>query len=225
MNARLRVALWDVDGTLVRTTPRVGPNVYVDAVQLAGGTVLTGPVGPQHGTTDGQVIWSLLAENGLPEELHSVATEHLERLSAERDREPGARESTPGTSEALVAIAADGWVNGLLTGNSATRARFKMEGTGIDPDLFDWDRGFFGAHARVRADITSEAAEKLAGAIAVIIGDTPADGIAADHVGFPFIAVATGKYTVEELQATSAVLVVPDLLVGLPDVRAKLAEF
>jgi phosphoglycolate phosphatase len=219
-----RIALWDMDGTLVRTTAKVGANVYVDAVALAGGKELIGPVGLQHGNTDGQVIWSLLAENDLPEDLHEVATAHLERLSSERDTRPEAREATPGITEALHAVAGAGWVNGLLTGNSATRARYKMEGTGIDPDLFDWDRSYFGSHARIRNDITSRAAEELAGSTVVIIGDTPGDGTAADHVGFPFIAVATGRFSVEELLETNAVLVVPDMLAGLPDVLAKLAE-
>lgn len=227
MSVPLCVALWDVDGTLVQTTPRIGANVYLDAVELAAGRApmgVIGPVGPEYGNTDGQVLWSLLAANGLPEALHEAATAHLERLSYEQDRRPEARVRTPGIVEALKAVAHDGWVNGLLTGNSATRARYKMEGTGIDPDLFDWSRSFFGSHARVRTDITSLAAEQLAGARVVIIGDTPGDGSAADEVGFPFIAVATGRIGMDELMRTNAVLIVHDMVVGLPEVRRTLAE-
>lgn len=46
---------------------------------------------------------------------------------------------------------------------------------------------------------------------------------AADAVGFPFIAVATGVFDEDALRATSAVTVVPDLIIGLPAVLEALA--
>ena len=50
---------------------------------------------------------------------------------------------------------------------------------------------------------------------AVIVGDTPKDGEAADSAGFPFLAVATGSFTADELRATNAVLVIDDFATGL----------
>jgi exonuclease SbcD len=79
---------------------------------------------------------------------------------------------------------------------------------------------------------TSHEQEALIGdlgpdALAVILGDTPSDAAAADAVGFPFLAVATGVYDESALRATSAVVVVPDLERGLPavlDALGRLAD-
>jgi phosphoglycolate phosphatase-like HAD superfamily hydrolase len=114
------------------------------------------------------------------------------------------------------AVAAAGWTNGLLTGNSPHRARVKLAGAGIDVAAFDWDRSWFGGRYLRRSDLTAAARADLGDTIAVVVGDTPADGAAADAVGFPFLAVATGAYSEEDLRRTSARVVVPDLVEGLP---------
>ncbi|WP_049973430.1 HAD family hydrolase [Curtobacterium sp. B18] len=77
-------------------------------------------------------------------------------------------------------------------------------------DAFDWDHSFFGDTEVERTGVTARAAEALAGTRAVIVGDTPRDGEAADAVGIPFLAVATGVYDVEALRATSAVTIARD---------------
>jgi len=53
--------------------------------------------------------------------------------------------------------------------------------------------------------------------------DTPRDDEAARAAGIPFIAVATGAFTVDELRQTEAILVVPDLVAGMDDVLAAVA--
>ena len=75
-----------------------------------------------------------------------------------------------------------------------------------------------------RSDLTAAARTDLADSTAVILGDTPADGAAADAVGFPFLAVATGAYSEDELRTTSARAVVPDLVSGLPTLLEALAR-
>ena len=122
----------------------------------------------------------------------------------------------------LAAVDAAGWTNGLLTGNSPARVRFKFAGAGLDASAFDWRRSYFGDRALRRADIIRAAAAGMAGETAVILGDTPSDGVAADAVGFPFIAVATGVFDEATLRATSAIAVVPDLQRGLPQLLAAL---
>ncbi len=58
----------------------------------------------------------------------------------------------------------------------------------------------------------------------MIIGDTPADGVAAEAAGFPFVAVATGAYFVGQLRAPDAhaAVVVADLEAGHDEVMAYL---
>ena len=207
--------LWDVDGTLLRNGVNAG-GLYGEAIELATGRPLAVPVPLAHGKTDGQILWEALESNGLPRDLHTAASAELDRLSLERHLGGSRREISPGISDALDAARRRGWTNALLTGNSANRTRYKMEGAGLDAALFDWEHSFFGDLSPVRSELTLRAAAALAGHAALIVGDTPGDGVGADAAGFPFVAVATGHYTTAELAETGAILVIDDLESGLP---------
>jgi phosphoglycolate phosphatase len=206
--------LWDVDGTLVRNGKDAG-NLYHEAVELAHGSSIANRLPNTHGKTDGQILRETLAAHGLAEELHAAASQHLDELSRLRHESGNHRELCLGVHEALAATAARGWVNCLLTGNSATRSRFKVSGAGVDPDLFDWQHSWFGEVAPIRSDLTLRARAELPDDTLVIIGDTIGDDVAATAAGIPFIAVATGVFTAEELRATDAVVVIDDLASGL----------
>jgi phosphoglycolate phosphatase len=205
--------LWDVDGTLLRNGVNSG-GLYSEAVELAAGRPLEVPTPLMHGKTDGQIIWETLAANGLDASLHDLASAHLDTLSHQRHLGGSRREIAPGIVEALAITADLGWVNSLLTGNSAARTRYKLAGADLDEMLFDWDHSYFGDRSPIRSEVTLRAAADLAGNQLVIVGDTPGDGIGADAAGIPFIAVATGHYSAAELRETSAVLVVDDLASG-----------
>ncbi|WP_354569328.1 HAD hydrolase-like protein [Glaciihabitans sp. UYNi722] len=209
--------LWDVDGTLLRNGINAG-GLYQEAIELAIGRTLAHPVPRVHGKTDGQIIWEALAANGLSPQLHPVVSGHLDQLSLDRHLGGSRREIAPGVVEAVRRFGERGFVNALLTGNSANRTRYKMEGAGLDTEAFDWKNSYFGDVAPLRAEITVRAAAELAGHRLVIIGDTPGDGIGADSAGIPFFAVATGHFSADELRETNALLVVDDLASGLPQV-------
>ena len=145
-----------------------------------------------------------------------AVSQRMDELSDAYLTDAARRQAAPGVDEAVRACAAAGWSNGLLTGNSPHRARVKLAGAGIDVDAFDWDRSWFGGRFVRRSDLTAAARGRPGDTTAVILGDTPADGEAADAVGFPFLAVATGAYAEEDLRATSARVVVPDLVEGPP---------
>jgi phosphoglycolate phosphatase len=215
--------LWDVDGTLLLNGPRAG-SMYHRAIELAAGEALEDRTVHAHGKTDGQIIWETLDLYGLPASLHAAVREQLEGMSRVEHYGAGRREVPVGVPRLVADVAGRGWVNALLTGNSPLRARYKLDGAGLDVDLFDWDASFFGHEARIRSDLTRRAAEALAGAPVVIIGDTPADGVAAEAAGFPFVAVATGAYDVAQLQEPEAhaAVVVADLGSGHDEVMAYL---
>lgn len=66
-----------------------------------------------------------------------------------------------------------GHVNGLLTGNTLSRAQSKLRGAGIDTGLIAWDQSFFAADAglpfiAVATGVFSSAELQDAGAVAVI---------------------------------------------------------
>jgi len=222
----MRIVLWDVDGTLLYNSAKAG-TYYHDAIrQVAGvGPSPDEPHAVEHGKTDAQIVTERLDRWGGDRAHLAAVSQRLDELSDAYLTDAARRTAAPGVDAALHAVAEAGWVNGLLTGNSPHRARVKLAGAGVDVAAFDWDRSYFGDRAVVRSDLTAAARADLAGATAVILGDTPADGAAADAVGFPFIAVATGAYEQQALRETSAALVMADLEEGLPallDVLARL---
>ena len=212
--------LWDVDGTLLLNSYSGGGELYHTAIERTVGRELHPPLPRTHGKPDGLILSEILAHFGYDDSWHERARATLDELSIERHRSGDARETAPGVTDALRAVAARGWHNALLTGNSLVRARVKLEGAGLGPEWFDWERSFFGATARDRSEITRAAREALPGETLVIIGDTPRDDEAAVAAGLPFIGVATGVFTVDDLRETGAVLVVVDLAESLDAVLA-----
>lgn len=206
------VVLWDIDGTLVYNTTSPG-NLYHLALERTVGRELDRLVGHQHGRTDAGIIANHLEAHGLDAGLRETVSGHLQALSAERSRAGDRRTAAAGVVALVERMRERGWHSGLLTGNSRFRAEIKLQGAGLDIGAFDWDHSYFGEEDVERTGVTARAAEALRGSRAVIVGDTPRDGSAADAAGIPFLAVATGAYDVEALRATSAVAVVRDCVV------------
>jgi phosphoglycolate phosphatase len=207
------IVLWDVDGTLVRNGADAG-NLYHEAVELTAGHRIDDKLPNRHGKTDGQILREFLAAHGLDPELHGVASRHLDELSRQRHERGEHREMCPGVLEALAATAERGWVNALLTGNSANRSRFKVTGAGIPESTFDWQNSYFGHESPVRSDLTLAAKAAHPDDRLVIVGDTLGDDVAARAAGIPFVAVATGVFSADELRETGAVVVIDDLSTG-----------
>jgi len=220
--------LWDIDGTLVLNAASPG-NLYHLALERAVGRDLVLRVGHQHGRTDAGLIQEHVRAHDLDDALIPTVSRHLRDLTDERDRSGDRRTPAPGAIALVERFAGLGWRNGLLTGNSAHRARVKLQGAGFDVDAFDWEHSYFGDTEVERTGVTARAAAALAGTRAVIVGDTPRDGEAADAVGIPFLAVATGVYDVESLRATGAVTIarncvddaalIEDAIAALPPLR------
>lgn len=215
--------LWDIDGTLIYNGPRAG-TLYLDSIEQISGTRPTERVGNPHGMTEGQLLAAILEVNGIDASHLPGIFERLDELSTKEFEAGMLREQTAGVAAAITAVADRGWTNALLTGNGPTRARLKVMAAGLDADAFDWGHSFFGHQSPDRHHLTAMAIETLAGRDAVIIGDTPKDGEAADSAGIPFIAVATGAFTVEELRETSALVVVDDMSSGLDAVLDAIAS-
>lgn len=204
--------LWDIDGTLVMNATSPG-NLYHLALERAVGRDLALRVGHQHGRTDAGLIQAHVRAHGFDDALIPTVSGHLRDLTDERHRSGDHRSPAPGASDLVARFAALGWRNGLLTGNSAHRARVKLAGAGFDVQAFDWEHSFFGDEEVERTGVTARAAAALAGTRAVIVGDTPRDGEAADAAGIPFLAVATGVYSADDLRSTSAVAVARNCVV------------
>jgi phosphoglycolate phosphatase-like HAD superfamily hydrolase len=108
-------------------------------------------------------------------------------------------------------------VLGLLTGNVEPGARVKLGAAGIDPDRFRINA--FGSDHEDRPQLPAVAQRRasetlgleIAGERIIVIGDTPADIDCGRALGARAIGVASGNYTVEQLQAHAPYAVFPSL--------------
>jgi phosphoglycolate phosphatase-like HAD superfamily hydrolase len=108
---------------------------------------------------------------------------------------------------------------GLATGNIETGARIKLDRGELN-EYFSF--GGFGSDSENRSELVRKAAElaanKNGAAISpgdiFVIGDTPLDIDAGNQCGFKTVGVATGSYSVDQLQASGATFAVADLAQG-----------
>lgn len=215
--------LWDIDGTLIHNS-RDGATVYVDAFTRVTGAPPQRRIASPHGMTEGQLLAELLQLNGhSPAMLDDLLTELDSRTQAQHDL-GFTREAVAGGQRALREVSRHGWTNALLTGNGPQHSRFKLLAAGYSLNDFNWQNSFFGDRSPNRSHLTSLVAPLLGAGPHVIIGDTPNDGLAADSAQLPFIAVATGAFSVADLRNTNARLVISDLESGIDDVIGIIAE-
>ncbi len=217
------LVLFDIDGTLLssasagRSAIRLAfddafadPDSFFDTVRF-------------DGKTDPQIVRELYHAAGHGDRATTgVINELLDRYLAHLEDELTSRGSLvrplPGIVELLDALEARPEVCiGLLTGNVVKGAGLKLRAAGIDPGRFR-----IGAYGSDHADrpmlppIAVERARPLFGRVPVgeeivIIGDTPADVTCGAALGVRAVAVATGSYSVAELQAAGAHAAFDDL--------------
>ncbi len=175
------------------------------------------------GKTDMQIVRDLMRAEGHEDEIinsrmKSLLERYVEALHEELASGATRVERFGGVLELMEALEArsDRRI-GLLTGNIEVGAGAKLRAVGIDPARFS--ASAFGSDHEVRGELPAiaqrRAREELGlhveGDAIVIIGDTPADIDCARPIGARAIAVATGRYSVEELAAHNPVAVFPDL--------------
>jgi phosphoglycolate phosphatase len=216
----MRLFLFDVDGTLVNAGG-AGRRALACALEEVYGT--TGAIDHYdfRGRTDPRIVLDLLGGAGWDEvdiraRLAACFAAYLRELDALLA--DGARVRVlPGVADVVRALSArEDAVVGLLTGNIEPGARAKLRSTGLWP-LFrvgafgsdDDDRRRLPAVARRRARDTLGHDIPFDGV--TIIGDTPLDVDCARASGALAVAVATGRYTGEELSACGPDVLFADL--------------
>jgi len=216
-----KLVLFDIDGTLL-LSDGAGRRAIHAALGDHGVDTASGAGIRFDGKTDPQIVMELLEAAGHlapddPARIAEVIEKYLTHL--ERDlAEHGHRSRLmPGVPALLDALESDARVVlGLLTGNVVPGARLKLRAAGLDPERFVV--GAFGSdHAR-RGELPGIAATRAAphfgripsGSEVVIIGDTPADVRCAEGIGARTVAVATGGYTMAELEEAGAHAVFAD---------------
>jgi len=208
----LRVLLWDIDGTLVRTK-RSG--VFRDYTTPAIKRIF-GTAGRLHemqvsGMTDLQIICEALRDEGFtPADVAARRGEICEQFVAELERVTNAGmlyAAIPGVRETLAAVEREPrYLSALLTGNVERAAYWKLRVTGL-AEFFRLP-GAFGEDSDDRRDLPALAAARINGSLGlnllpaqfIVIGDTPNDIACARHYGARVVAVATGRsHTAQDL--------------------------
>ena len=217
----MRALLFDLDGTLPRSAGA--------GTRALGRALHARPQATQElrnmrldGMTDRAIARIVLAAEGdqsrpIEERMRSVAdaeidavlARYLDALAVECASQP--YETLPGVRGLIERLArrAD-VVLGLCTGNVARGAELKLSAAGLwGPFRF----GGYGSDAEPRADIVRAAwrrAQELGARDALVIGDTPRAVLAAHDAGLPACGVATGRYSVHDLTAHGADVVLKD---------------
>jgi phosphoglycolate phosphatase len=215
-----KLVLFDIDGTLVltggagvRAMNRAGESLVGTADLLNGIQVA--------GRTDWIILHDALRKIGrdLDGDLFArLRDQYVNNLREEiLERGHGVKAVMPGIPELLPVLEArDDLFVGLLTGNFEEGARIKLEYF----DLWRYFKcGAFGDDAADRNALVPFALDRARGCglgdlpyeDVFVVGDTPHDVECANAVGAVPIAVATGGYTVDQLRATGASIVLEDL--------------
>ncbi|HEX4311995.1 MAG TPA: HAD hydrolase-like protein [Acidobacteriaceae bacterium] len=207
-----RAYLFDIDGTLLRHRDRVHIDAFFEGVRSVLGRELVLDGVNLAGNTDPGILrdafelariedtaWRPHREDVLKAMSRHVSTRRAEMLWS----------IMPGVEATLAHLESKGALLGVATGNLEEIGWIKIENAG----LRRWFRfGGFCDRFEVRAEMIAHAAEQArtmvgslngsgaaAEATVCVIGDTPRDIDAARENGLPTIAVATGRYSFDEL--------------------------
>jgi phosphoglycolate phosphatase len=226
MTRDFEVVLFDIDGTLLNTGG-ASDRAWAQAVRDFYGVEFDVGAHTGRGVPDPEVgrivLRAVLGREPSGRELLRLMRRRMKYLPEEVERSPGYRVK-PGVPELLERLTAEDYLLGLTTGNVEAAAHAKLARGGLD-HFFSF--GGYGSDATERVDLTRRAierarrlaAEELPEAAIFAVGDTPRDVEAGHGAGIRVVGVATGEYSVDELEAAGADWTVPTLENGLPALR------
>ncbi|MGC7095605.1 HAD family hydrolase [Amycolatopsis lurida] len=206
--------LWDVDHTLIENGG-VSKATYARAFKI-----ITGREAEVRPVTDGRtdfiILHDLLAANGADASPFTSVEQFIgpltEAMKVEGPRLPEVGYVLPGVINALEALSTVPTVmQSVLTGNIHENAVAKLAPFDLVKYL-DLDVAGYGSDHHVRSKLVDIARSKVAAKYGktfdrdstILIGDTPMDVKAAHDGGAKVIAVASGRYGVEELRDAGA---------------------
>jgi len=207
-SSTVKLVLFDIDGTIL-WSDGAGRRAMTEALlNVFGGA---GPTDYHYdGKTDPQIVRDLMRADGhtddiIDERIDPLMQRYLGGL--ERELAGGTRAHVfDGVRDLFDLLEERGDVIlGLLTGNLREGAAIKLRAAGIDIGRFKVCA--FGSDHHARAELPALAQRRakeelgldIAGDHIFVIGDTPADITCGQGIGARAIAVATGRYTPEEL--------------------------
>jgi phosphoglycolate phosphatase-like HAD superfamily hydrolase len=196
--------LFDIDGTLLHCSDAIHYFAFCDALQALSGRSLSLEGVTAHGNTDVGILRDALSLAGVAEakwrpRLTGIRTRMCRFVEARKDELCAA--ALPCVPELLAHLGNKGATLGIVTGNLREIGRMKLQCAGLLDyfNVFGWSDNF-----EYRVDVFRSAVEQIRAAMPLtakicVVGDTPADVLAARANGLPVIAVATGVYSREQL--------------------------
>jgi phosphoglycolate phosphatase len=173
-------------------------------LQALSGSSLTLEGVTAHGNTDVGILRDALALAGVAEaewrpRLGEIRTRMCQFVETRKDELCAT--ALPCAREMLARLESKGATLGIVTGNLSEIGRMKLQHAGLLDyfSLFGWSDNF-----EYRVDVFRSTVEQIRAAMPLtaticVVGDTPADVLAARENGLPVIAVATGVYSRERL--------------------------
>jgi len=225
MTTDLRILLWDIDGTLIRSVRTGGYKDYtipvLEEIFGTSGQLSTMRVS---GMTDLQIIAEALRDEGythddIRERIHDIGKRITEEARRVTGNGTAFFQVIPGVREMLdVLDQHPRYRSALLTGNIEAMAYLKMELVGLEK--YFRLPGAFGDESHERKDLPERAAERIQEHLQmnldpeqfIVLGDTPNDIGCAQHFGARSVALGTGRfYSKEELFECQPDAFLPDL--------------
>ena len=219
--------LFDVDGCLI-STGGAGTKAWRRAFERLHGIPAeigqfteAGMTGPDVGR---QTFVRLLGRDPTETEMGRLFGAYLEYLTEEVGRSAGYR-VMPGVEVLLPRLIDAGLLLGFVSGALEAAAHIKLERARLNR-FFSF--GGYGSDSADRAELTRLAIQRcgrlhghaLNPARMLVVGDTPRDVEAGRAVGAVTVGVATGTYTVPQLEAAGADYALLTLEVPLPGIAS-----
>ena len=215
--------LFDVDGCLI-STGGAGTKAWRYAFDRLHGIPADIGQFTEAGMTDPdvgrQTFVRVLARDPTEAEMGRLLGVYLERLATEVDQSAGYR-VMPGVEALLPRLVERGLMLGIVTGALEAAAHIKLGRARLNR-FFTF--GGYGSDSADRAELTRVAIARcgrlhghaLDPLRMLVVGDTPRDAEAGRAAGAITVGVATGKYSVQELEAAGADYVLANLESPLP---------
>jgi phosphoglycolate phosphatase-like HAD superfamily hydrolase len=215
--------LFDIDGTLL-VTGGAGGVAWRRAFEELHGVDVDVAEHTDAGMTDPEiaaiVFREVIGREGSQEERSKAIGCYLKHLPA-TVAESGGYRVMPGIEELLDRLIDDGLLLGLVTGNIEAAAHIKLARAHLNR-FFSF--GGYGSDSADRTELTKAALARgalvsggtLADGACVAVGDTPRDVKAGHGAGIKVVGVATGNYSVDELEQADADWAIPQVTDGFP---------
>lgn len=219
----VRAVLFDIDGTLL-VTGGAGGVAWQRAFAELYGVEANVAERTDAGMTDPEiaaiVFRAAVGREGTPEERARAIGCYLKHLPDAVAESVGYR-VMPGIEELLDRLIDSGHLIGLVTGNVEAAAHIKLARAGLNR-FFSF--GGYGSDSADRTEVTKAALERgslvsggaLAGGTCIAVGDTPRDVVAGHGAGIRVVGVATGRYSVDELEQAGADWALASVQAGFP---------